>query len=57
MASRTSSRGLLNAFPTTFETEVLANRATGSMDIIFAIFVRYQPGGLGERARLLQQLL
>ena len=58
--SRLEQRGqlmLLNAVPTTIRSETLANRASSSVDVLYALFRRYQPGGLAERSRLLRQLV
>ena len=48
---------LLALLPTSSKGEILANRATSSAQVLFRIFTRYQPGGLGERAMLLRQLV
>ena len=48
---------LLASLPTSLKGETLANRATSSVQVLFRIFTRYQPGGLGERAMLLRQLV
>ena len=58
--SRLEQRGqimLLNALPPQLRAEVLANRATGSVDLIYAVLTHYQPGGLAEKARLLRMLV
>ena len=58
--SRMEQRGqlmLLNAVPTSIRSETLANRASSSVDVLYALFRRYQPGGLAERSRLLRQLV
>ena len=58
--SRLEQRGqlmLLNAVPTSIRSETLANRASSSVDVLYALFRRYQPGGLAERSRLLRQLV
>ena len=48
---------LLASLPTSLKGEILANRATSSVQVLFRIFTRCQPGGLGERAMLLRQLV
>ena len=48
---------LLASLPTSLKGQILANRATSSVQVLFRIFTRYQPGGLGERAMLLRQLV
>ena len=48
---------LLCALPETLKAEVLSSRQTQSVQILFRMFMRYQPGGLGERALLLRQLV
>ena len=58
--SRLEQRGqlmLLNAVPASIRSEMLANRASNSVDVLYALFRRYQPGGLAERSRLLRQLV
>ena len=58
--SRLEQRGqlmLLNAVPNSIRAETLANRASSSVDVLYALFRRYQPGGLAERSRLLRQLV
>ena len=58
--NRLEQRGqlmLLNSVPTFIRSEILANRASSSVDILYALFRRYQPGGLAERSRLLRQLV
>lgn len=42
---------LLNALPPQLRAEVLANRATGSVDLIYAVLTHYQLGGLLEGLR------
>ena len=57
---RVEQRGqsmMLAALPEMLKAEVLANRATSTVEVLFLIFTRYQPGGLGERALLLRQLV
>ena len=57
---RVEQRGqsmMLAALPEMLKAEVLANRATSTVEVLFRIFTRYQPGGLGERALLLRQLV
>eukprot|EP00435_Cladocopium_sp_Y103_P057857 s294_g20.t1 len=57
---RVEQRGqamMLSALPETLKAEVLANRATSTVEVLFRIFTRYQPGGLGERSLLLRQLV
>ena len=44
---------LLNAVPNSIGSEILANRASSSVEVPYALFRRYQPGGLAERPRLL----
>ena len=48
---------LLNAVPASIRSEMLANRASNSVGVLYALFRRYQPGGLAERSRLLRQLV
>ena len=57
---RVEQRGqsmMVAALPEMLKAEVLANRATSTVEVLFLIFTRYQPGGLGERALLLRQLV
>ena len=54
---RVEQRGqsmMLAALPEMLKAEMLANRATSTVEVLFRIFTRYQPGGLGERALLLR---
>ena len=58
--SRLEQRGqlmLLNAVPQSIKAEILASRTTSSVEVLYALFRRYQPGGLAERSRLLRQLV
>eukprot|EP00435_Cladocopium_sp_Y103_P040850 s2478_g11.t1 len=58
--ARVEQRGqamMLSAIPDALKSEVLANRTTSTVQVLFRIFTRYQPGGLGERALLLRQLV
>eukprot|EP00913_Durusdinium_trenchii_P002203 g2035.t1 len=58
--ARLEQRGqlmLLNAVPSGVRSEILASRTTSSTEVIFALFRRYQPGGLAERSRLLRSLV
>eukprot|EP00435_Cladocopium_sp_Y103_P062154 s1305_g23.t1 len=58
--ARLEQRGqsmLLQALPESLKAEMLAGRITHSVEIIFRVFTRYQPGGLGEKALLLRQLV
>jgi hypothetical protein len=58
--ARVEQRGqsmMVAALPEMLKAEVLANRATSTVEVLFFIFTRYQPGGLGERALLLRQLV
>ena len=48
---------MVAALPEMLKAEVLANRATSTVEVLFLTFTRYQPGGLGERALLLRQLV
>ena len=48
---------LLNAVPAGVRAEILASRTTSSTEVMFALFRRYQPGGLAERSRLLRSLV
>ena len=48
---------LINAAPQNIKAEVLASRTTSSVEVLYALFRRYQPGGLAERSRLLRQLV
>ena len=57
---RVEQRGqavLLKALPESLRSEIIANRALGSTQIIFRVLTRYQPGGLAERTTLLKQLV
>ena len=47
----------LKALPESLRSEIIANRALGSTQIIFRVLTRYQPGGLAERTTLLKQLV
>eukprot|EP00435_Cladocopium_sp_Y103_P054363 s510_g17.t1 len=58
--SRVEQRGqtmLLQALPESLKSEILSTRSTNTVEILFKIYVRYQPGGLGEKALLLRQLV
>eukprot|EP00435_Cladocopium_sp_Y103_P030096 s34_g7.t1 len=48
---------LLCALPEGLKSEVLASRSTQTVQILYRTYTRYQPGGLGERALLLRQLV
>eukprot|EP00435_Cladocopium_sp_Y103_P055404 s1091_g18.t1 len=57
--ARLEQRGqsmLLQALPE-LQAEMLASRITHSVEIVFRVLTRYQPGGLGEKALLLRQLV
>ena len=59
MWSRLEQRGqlmLINAAPQNIKAEVLARRTTSSVEVLYALFRRYQPGGLAERSRWNQRL-
>ena len=58
--SRLEQRGqlmLINAVPQSIKAEILASRTTSLVEVLYALFRRYQPGGLAERSRLLRQLV
>ena len=58
--TRLEQRGqsmLLSALPEGLKGGVLATRSTNTVEILFRVFTRYQPGGLGEKALLLRQLV
>eukprot|EP00435_Cladocopium_sp_Y103_P030541 s3116_g7.t1 len=58
--ARLEQRGqtmLLQALPDGLKSEVLSTRSTYTVEILFKIYVRYQPGQLGEKALLLRQLV
>ena len=58
--ARLEQRGqsmLLCALPEGLKSEVLASRSTNTVEILYRIYTRYQPGGLGEKALLLRQLV
>eukprot|EP00435_Cladocopium_sp_Y103_P005472 s1608_g1.t2 len=58
--ARLEQRGqsmLLGALPEGLKSEVLASRSTNTVEILYRIYTRYQPGGLGEKALLLRQLV
>ena len=48
---------LLKAIPESLRSEIISNRSIGSIQIIFRVLTRYQPGGLAERTTLLKQLV
>ena len=48
---------LLKALPDSLRGEIISNRSMGSVQIIFRVLTRYQPGGLAERTTLLKQLV
>ena len=48
---------LLKALPESLRSEIISNRSMGSVQIIFRVLTRYQPGGLAERTTLLKQLV
>ena len=47
---------LLRAVPSCVKDEVVATRELTTVGILYRIFKTYQPGGLGERSRLLEDL-
>ena len=47
---------LLNAVPKSVKDEVVASRSMTTPGILFQVFRTYQPGGLGERSKLLEDL-
>ena len=58
--ARLEQRGqsmLLQALPEGLRSEMLANRVTHTVEIVYRVLTRYQPGGLGEKALLLRQLV
>ena len=58
--ARVEQRGqalLLRALPPSLKEEVISTRQTGSVNILFKIWTRYQPGGLAERGLLLRSLV
>ena len=58
--SRLEQRGqsmLLTALPEGLRAEVLSSRMTSTVHVLYKMYTRYQPGGLGERALLLRQLV
>ena len=58
--ARVEQRGqsmLLGALPEGLKGEVLSTRSTNTVEILYRIYVRYQPGGLGEKTLLLRQLV
>ena len=48
---------LLAALPEEIKGEALAMRSTTSVQLVFRVLTKYQPGGLGERTHLLKQLV
>ena len=48
---------MLKALPEEMRAEALASRATSSVDLVYRVLKKYQPGGLGERTHLLKQLV
>ena len=58
--ARVEQRGqsmLLGALPEGLKGEVLSTRSTNTVEILYRIYVRYQPGGLGEKTLLLRKLV
>ena len=58
--SRVEQRGqtlLLKALPESLRSEIISSRSMGSIQIVFRVLTRYQPGGLAERSTLLKQLV
>ena len=47
---------LLAAVPDEIRREMIANRKLNSMDILFTLLCRFQPGGASERASLLRDI-
>ena len=47
---------LLGAVSDSLRSEILSGRMTSCVEIMYKIFTRYQPGGLGEKALVLRQL-
>ena len=47
---------LLAAVPDELRREMIANRKLNSMDILFTLLCRFQPGGASERASLLRDI-
>eukprot|EP00435_Cladocopium_sp_Y103_P064506 s236_g26.t1 len=58
--ARLEQRGqamLMQAMPEGLKSEMLSNRVTHTVEIIYKVLTRYQPGGLGEKSMLLRQLV
>ena len=58
--ARIEQRGLtllLKALPQDLRAEIVSSRQISSVQVVFKILTRYQPGGLGERQQLLRQLV
>ena len=58
--ARIEQRGqalLLRALPSSLKEEVISARQTGTVNILFKIWTRCQPGGLAERGLLLRSLV
>ena len=48
---------LLRALPESMRSEAISSRSTATVDILFRILKKYQPGGLAERTHVLKQLV
>ena len=58
--ARMEQRGLtllLKALPQDLRSEIVSSRQISSMQVVFKILTRYQPGGLGECQQLLRQFM
>ena len=47
---------LLNAIPEAVKTEIVTSRHMAVAQILFALYIKYQPGGQGERISLIKYL-
>ena len=48
---------LLKALPEDMKAEAISSRSTASVELLFRILKKYQPGGLSERTHVLKQLV
>ena len=48
---------LLKALPEDMKSEAISSRSTTTVDLLFRILKKYQPGGLAERTHVLKQLV
>ena len=48
---------ILRALPEEMKSEAISSRATSTVELLFRVLKKYQPGGLSERTHVLKQLV